>query len=334
MTHKNILLGTSLVLGLSLGACVHYDPDLAGQKACKDRCEEIGNTQFNTPLGSVWVQSVNGMLEHPHKGANLNPECFARKPLEVKNANGNPKLAELDLTPQNTTIMLINFTEDGALESHSLSDIKGSQSKAVKNRINRILTSPPSDKYSEYEQIRDLLTNLQGVKVEGRPPANGIERNGFVRRDITAVPNDKTPFFKHLGLVNGQGVKDHAFFYVLLDDRLKFDREGPGIIAYGPPAKNSVGQLYTPYIQYEIAPAALNPAFSFAYPLQPEKVEVMPVHFLRENMAANIPHEGPDSKCSYPYSISVIAEGQSGVGGPDTPLLIDPETQTDGPPIL
>ena len=90
--------------------------------------------------------------------------------------------------------------------------------------------------------------------------------------------------------------------------------------------RNSIGQLYSPYIQYEIFP-------STPYGAHSGKVDVMPVHFLRENMAQNIPPEGPNSKCSYPYDLSVVAEGQDGKDGPNTPLLIDPETETDGPPL-
>ena len=348
MKRVNLLIGASCLGILSLAGCEWLDRDRTEaelDRICAERCEASRpaitepvvyvlndikwspkDKQFEENSGSIWVQGVDGLYEHPNKGAKLNPDCFSKTPLSTKSPDGNSKLAELDLTEDNTTIMLINFTKDGALESRELSEVTGSQSQHVLDDIRAVLNPNTNGAKSDYELIRKYLSDLQGVTFSERPAAGAISDRGFMLRSLDFVPDDKTPFFKPLGLVNGNGVKEHAFFYVLLDERLKFNREGPGIIPYSPAAQNSIGHLYSPYIQYEISPSTL-------YGANSGKAEVMPVHFLRENMAENIPPEGPKSKCSYPYDLSVVAEGQDGKGEPDTPLLIDPETETDGPPL-
>lgn len=353
MNRKNILLCVIfafLIIGCAICARKLSPERIA--KICSQHCQDqppaayvLMDTKWQTDLngtsgfgqspGSIWVQGADGMYEHPHKGAKLNPDCFSKDPLEVRDSNGVPKLDKVDLTKENTTIILINFTEDGGVESHQLSDLTGSQAKGVKDTIHNVLTIPFFNGQVEYIQIRDALTSLNGASLTGRPTEDQILANGFEHIDINPVDDKKTPFYKRVGKKGGEGTYEHVFFYVLLDEKLKFNRSSPAIIPYGPAAENSVDQLYTPYIQYDIAPTDLNDAHP-SYPLYPtdnSQVEVLPVHFLRENMAEDIPREGDTTKCSYPYDLGVIAEGQLGVGQPDTPLLIDPETETDGPPI-
>lgn len=343
MKHTNLMIGASGLVMLSLAGCDWFDRDLTEaqlDRLCVERCEKTkpgiymlndikwspsqGNFEPNS--GSIWVQGVDGLLEHPNKGAKLNPDCFSKQPLSAKTPKGIPRLAKLDLTHDNTTIIFINFTKDGALESRVLSDVAGSQSKHVFDQINDILSPNTNGTQSDYERVRTRLSDLQGVTFSERPDANLIGDRGFMQRDISSVSDEKTPFFTPLGLANGKNSTEHAFFYVLLDERLKFNRDDAAIITYSPAAQNSIGQLYTPYIQYEIFPTKL-------YGANQGKADVMPVHFLRENMAKGIPPEGPKSKCSYPYDLGVVAEGQLGTYEPDTPLLIDPETETDGPPL-
>jgi hypothetical protein len=166
--------------------------------------------QFEDSSGSIWVQGVNGLLEHPNKGAKLNPDCFSEAPLSALSPDGNPRLAELDLTQDNTTIMLINFTKNGALESRELSTVTGSQSQHVLDDIRDVLnpnTNGANGQDSDYERVREHLSNLQGVTFSQRPAADVISDRGFMPRDLTPVPDEKTPFFKPLGLVGGKGVK-------------------------------------------------------------------------------------------------------------------------------
>lgn len=364
MTHKSkIFIQTSVIsLTVALTACVTTDrdrPNFPVAEICKEYCkekpkeifavmdtrwDEDDNKLTSMPQGSFYINTPDGGMMTPSKAEGLDPDCFAErsfispgaKPEAIKANDLAPDLADKDLTWDNTSIIFINFNKDGRLESWELKQQQATKSGSVYGDLDAALGSGAQSINSEYEHVRDLLSNLDTPAFSntsgspnygpGRPRSDFISAEGFEARNLNSVPHEKTPFFKKLPAVNGKGVKDHVFFYVLLDENLKFDRNGAHL-PYSAAANNALGQLYTPYIQYPIAPDDLS--------TKKDKVEVMPVHFYRGgNMATKFDEKrNPRKRCVYPYDIGVIADGQQGFKQ-KTPLRIDPEVEADGVPHL
>ena len=356
MTYKSkIIYACALSTALLLTACEGDRPNIPNLEICEEICRNTVKTKEYfalmdmrwdenglkpIPQGSFYVNGPNGVIVTPSKAEGLDPNCFAEKPFVFPNAESEqlkandyaPDLADKDLTWGNTTIMFINFDKDGRLESRELKKEDANKSDHVISDLNSVLGSSSQSSTPEFEYVRDRLTKLNMPQVSqltgsantgpGRPLPGDISLEGFESIDLNGLPVEKTPFFKPLPSVNGNGVKDHVFFYVLLDENLKFNRKG-GLLPYAPAANNALGQLYTPYIQYEIAPLDKK---------KKQLVEVMPVYFYRGgNMAKEFDKErNPKGRCVYPYDIGVIADGQ--IGFPQkTPLKIDPEVEADGP---
>lgn len=342
MLRNKLFLGTAVAAAMLLSACDIFDGELSDEKlqeVCKDYCPEPEPTTyiitdskwddeaggFISVPGSVGIESADGQWIHVlNKSADLRAECFSAEPI---NSSGVRKLDDLELTWTNTTILLLNFTENGRLESRELKEDNGTTNGGVLyDTLDQWLDTNQqwnnSNPTPEHEAIRNALTEFS------RPDWNSLDPSGVSKRDIRNVSDEKTPFFQKLR----HGVKDHVFFYVLLDDYLKFNRTSAAMLPYTPMLNNgSVGQLYSPYIQYPIVPE-LDLSATPQKIKDVSKTEVLTVHFLRENMAMGIPQEGPLSTCSYPYDIGVVAEGQEGPKGPSTPTKLDPETEADGPP--
>ena len=243
-------------------------------------------------------------------------------------AEGN--LWAMDLTWNNTTITFVNFNKDGGLESRVLTQSTATKSETVYGDINKIMqASSTGSPVNEYKAVQYFLTNLvHNSSAVGRPPAGAIQNEGFDIRNLSSenVPKGKTPFYRKFKLTaNPSGPNEidaktgHVFFYVLLDDNLKYHRDTAATIPYTP---QSAGTLYSPYVQYPIIPD------KGLMGTNPEKVDVMTVHFLQGGTMTQ--GMGANPKCSYPFDIGVIAASQNGWNN-FTPLLIDPETETDGP---
>lgn len=252
------------------------------------------------------------------------------------NADGN--LWAMDLTWDNTTILFINFDENGRLESRELTSASIKKSGTVFSDLDQIMKESPGSPLNEYKAVQYFLTNLvHGSNPPGRPRSQELESNNFGPRNLKVadVPSDKTPFFNKFTLTatpSGRGEIDaktgHVFFYVLLDDYLRFQRDHASARVYTP---DTAKPMYSPYVLYPTVPQNIPVAPDMTQPVSPKHpwymADVMTLHFLQGgNMTRDM--EG-DVKCNYPFDIAVISDGQAGWAN-KTPLFIDPETETDG----
>jgi len=346
---KTGLVFLASISTLSLAACISDGGrvDVNGDDAkqiCEKYCSNIpkpdpevfvltnrkqdGNNTEKFPHSQIYVKTEDGLLSAPNKRIGLDERCFAKDDFPA------PHLRGVNLTTENTSIIFINFTKDGRLESRNMMENIGSKGGNVYNRINNILTTSQGGEYSLIQKhLEDLVKSTSD---KGRPTWDSIQYEGFEVKNMNGTPLDKTPFYTKLGVVDGtqgEGQKEHIFFYVLLDNELRFMRDTAAMLPYAPHAKNSIGQLYSPYIQYPIVPE--DPA------LEPDSVDVMTVHFYRGGgMTDGMENEGMGDQiipasCVYPYDIGVIANGQKTktnglVGFLKTPQLIDPEVEAEG----
>lgn len=257
--------------------------------------------------GSLFVLDQDGNKLIPPgdaKRAALNPDCFSTISYQ------SPHLKKIPLSWKNITITFINFNKDGRLESRILGS-KG-KAKAVKKKIDTVLND--NSNTSDHEQVAEILSNLNG-----RPQAGQETNRGYGPRDLNSVPAGKTPFYKYFDTDPTKTTKGHVFFYVLIDDQLKFNRDNAAVI----PATPSIGQLYSPYTQYPIyPPVGTNDS---------KLVDVLTFQYYRGGDMAAPANIGEKDHCIYPYDIGVIARGQIGFPDIQTPLLIDPEVDARGP---
>jgi len=239
----------------------------------------------------------------------LNPYCFSKVSYK------SPHLKKLPLSWDDITITLINFDKHGRLESRELGDID--KAGAVKLEIQGALNDSI---YPDHQQVAKILSKLDvnGFPNIGRPQAGQQTNKGYKPRDLDFVPAGKTPFYKGF---NSDPIRGHVFFYVLIDDHVKFIRDHAAVI----PSTPSIGQLYSPFTQYPIYP-----------PLgtgDPERVDVLTFQYYRGGDMADPKNIGEKDRCIYPYDIGVVAKGQAGFSHVQTPLLIDPEVDTRGPTL-
>lgn len=255
------------------------------------------------------------------------PTDYVNSSLPDLKADGN--LWAVDLKWENTTIIFINFDKDGRLESRELTQKAASKSGTVYGDINQIMQPSSGTPVNEYKAVQYFLTNLvHGFNPKGRPLPEDIDTEGFMNRVLNplVIPEDKTPFYHKFDLTaspSARGEIDaktgHIFFYVLLDDHLRFQRDNAGIVPYTPPGDQI---LHTPFVQYPIVPSEK------LMKTNPERVDVMTVHFIQGGTMTD--GMGVNPKCKYVYDIAVIASGQVGTKH-KTPLMIDPEVDTEGP---
>lgn len=255
-------------------------------------------------------------------GATL-PEHYR---INYKGGRPDGSLWSTNLTWENTTITFINFNKDGRLESRNLTKKSSTKSGHIRKALDHLLdpgnsTSP----VNEHLAVQHVLMALEGPNnTRGRSLYNQIDTEGFTVRNLSNVPVEKTPFYKEfdLNLAPPAGVQQnegHVFFYVLLDDHLRFNRDAAAMIPYAPRAATDIGSLYAPYIQHPVMP--LDPVAEF------EKADIMTVQFVQGgSMTQGLPK---DAVCAYPYDIGVKAESQVGFKQV-TPLMIDPEVKTRG----
>ena len=286
-----------------------------------------GQSFTDAPLRQIYVKTVENTLSSPYKSANRYPvkqenrsypdksadlrlECFSSQPYETVH------LKYIDLTTDNTTITLLNFTEEGRLESRELIVTDPSMSE-IYNILN-------TKGFGEYKALQKLLSNM-------KVPSNGDLYNSapkFPPRNLKKrnVPASKTPFFSDLKNSSYDASQGHVYFYVSLDPYLKFSREHAALITYAPEAKTNSLALYTPFTQYDVYPKKQ----------KLHQLDVMPFHFYQNPNAK--PNKDESASCNYTYDLHMISYGQKSsenFTSPfdteySTPLFIDPEVKTRG----
>lgn len=348
-TIKTLTLAGSALAFTALSGCGNMPEkgDLNLAKVCKEYCRQNspnkpnytmmlnqvsveGQPNRTVPARHVYVTSETGALITPYdaaygnmvqnpealgymdKSEGLEPACFSQKKYEPI------KLSEVKLNENNTTITLVNFTESGRLESRELSP----ETKTY-DTIKTVFDGsyiPPQTRpasWGQYQHIQDILSSI--------PPS--VKNNPAELQDRNLVenyvPKGKTPFYSDLTKKTFFDDEGHVYFYVLIDDHLKFSRDYLALVTYAP--QSGVQELYTPFVQHPVSPkfATMN------------KNDVLTFQFFRNpDLEADKIEE-----CRYVYDMHVISIGQDDSGNStqlnfkqehSTPLFIDPEVKTRG----
>ncbi|MEO1643488.1 MAG: hypothetical protein AAFR74_09140, partial [Pseudomonadota bacterium] len=304
------------------GKAANLDPQ------CFARENEFANSEVAPPaLNELAPPPPLPPRDGPAGVTQSAPSFSAEHVVGYEGERPKANLWALDLTWDNTVITLINFDEDGRLESRLLSEetTLATQALRVKTDLDALLS--PSSSYlspiNEYKSIQILLSKLDADSFGVGQPMAGTEGNkGFTARDLNSdgVPIEKTPFYAIIDNASytAEDYNGKVYFYVLLDRQLSFSRGSPALITYEPTP--SVGELFTPYKQYPVYPKDA----------QSGQADVLPIHFYQTHDGSDSVAEGeapPD--CRYPFDFSVIANAQAPFGQV-TPLLIDPEVDPKG----
>lgn len=291
---------------------------------------KAGNDYLETPYSKLFFKNEAGELMTPRdakwvpsrgdeygkmKTRGLNPACFSETEYFP------PDLSSEILTSAEIAIRVIDFGEDGSLETYELFIDPFIDEHPERLNLSFDGSRLPNDKVpntgGNYDSIKDYLSQLQ---------RNQLKHSGSAvthRKMPSETPTDKTPF--HQGFDQGYtGRNGFVYFYLLADERIKFVQETPAFYAHIP---ETIQTLYSPYFQDEVG-------FN-----QLDNPQVLALRFYRHNTMVNDVTTDPvtgDINCEYPYDIAVIADGQDtpdGQGGiieVETPLLIDPNTGTRG----
>lgn len=256
--------------------------------------------QLMTPHDAHWKRGADSKEYVKLKTRGLNPACYS----EVDYIP--PLLDDIALTNDDISIRVLDFGEDGSLETYTLNI----------NPFDTGLANPVSPtKDGNYVDIQNYITSL----TRNRLKHNGADVSQRIMPSQT--PLERTPL--HQGFDNNQNhrVDGYVYFYVLADERIKFVRDAPALYAHVP---EHITTLYSPYFEYDVVPGVHNE--------QGTEPDILTLHFKRSaNMVADVEVDADGNKnCRYPYDIAVISDGQSGAIAVETPLLIDPDTEVEG----
>jgi len=339
-TLKTLTLAASGLTLVTLSGCgnipVKSDRDLA--KFCEEYCRQSvsdkpkytmmlnqvaieGEPNKTVPSQQVYVTSDTGTLVTPYhaaygnmvqnpeglghmdKAEDLEPACFSQTQYDPI------KLSKIKLNENNTTITFVNFDKDGRLESRELSP-QASKSEGVAAIFDINYTPQPYS--TQYKDLQNVLSNISNSTI--------LEERNLIAKN---VPKNKTPFYSDLTQTTFFDDEGHVYFYVLIDDYLKFSRDYLALVTYAP--QSGVQELYTPFVQHPITPK---------YAAE-DKNDVLTFQFFRDpKLKADKIEE-----CRYVYDMHVISIGQDDSGDSpqrnfieehNTPLFIDPEVKTRG----
>ncbi|MEP3890328.1 MAG: hypothetical protein ABJN69_07655 [Hellea sp.] len=310
----------AILVALILGFCQSKD---FRQKICNGVCDTASEPEIfrlvsrtyingkleNTSGSKLYVTSTDGDLVEPSdvtwerapgsdvfvekKRQGLDKACFADSDYTVSSLDG------VELNASDVTITVLNFDDEGRVESYDLEKTGGGYPDGL-----NALFAPNKD----YADIQAYLSGLTRAQVT--PDGTGITR--VTPKGLTNLTNENTPFDETLSAASDD--KGKVVFYVLADAKLTFSRGPFAMISYAPEADEAIGELYSPYVVYPVIP--IDPG---------NNLDVLVIHFKRGGSMS----QDENSQCRYPYDLAVVAEGQNGFS-PRTPLLIDPEVLTNG----
>ena len=259
-------------------------------------------------------------LKEFDKSVTLDPYCFSTQYYEPQT-----DIRSINLTEDNTTITVLNFTEDGRLESLELP--KNNQGKYQDSNVADILSPNIANTRSgsEYEQLQYWLSRMTPNDFNNQTsPQSEFEERDLIDNNVPLV---KTPHYSDLK--NQASYKDaegHIYVYVLLDKQVRFTREYAALVQYAPETEDALMKLYTPLFQQPIYPDFFDP----------NRLDVLTFRYVQNPKVKPSKKE----KCSYVYDLHVLSTGQdesghSTSGTPtirehSTPLFIDPEIKTKG----
>ena len=208
------------------------------------------------------------------------------------------------------TITVVDFDETGRLASYD-----------IKNRAGRYRNDLEAEfgirgNYASiYKYLAGTSNSKRGLNLNDVNP--DADQEFLTVRNLggeNPIPETKTPFFKRFTEAGQPGLEGHVFFYILGNENLRFNNTTP-IVTYSPHLVRKNDGLYAPY---------------FVYPLEKGGRDVLMVHFAQGgSMPKTI---GKTTVCNYPYDIGVVAKAQVPFIQ-ETSLLIDPESETKGPPF-
>jgi len=211
-------------------------------------------------------------------------------------------------------ILFLNFTKSGRLETYSI-NANHADGKMFKAIIDKAI----QDGHNYYELAQNLAD-------EPRNRKSFKQRNmgNAPRPDLNRTRNsDKyTPLYLY-----HEDKKRKALLYVLFDEHVRFNEtQGNTIISSLP---SSTTPLYSPYFISDPIYTGNN-----------GKNKVLLVDFYRggdiakrikDYASATADVKAKNVLCPYPYDLGLIMRGQSGNKN-ETPIFVDPENESKGPP--
>ena len=336
------LLLLLLLIALLLAFCSN---DKVKQTVCNGICSsspdenifvlvnqaKVGGSYRETPYSKLLFKNPSGGLMSPRdaewgtansekyvamKTRDLDQACFSEKEYFP------PDLSLKTLTAAEIAIRVLDFGEDGSLESYELNIDPFTDTHPESSNVQLDTLRLPNFKVpntdGNYESIKYYLNHLSADKLKD---AGSLVAHRNMPDD---TPTGRTPY--HQGFSKSfTGTNGFVYFYLLADDRIKFSENTPAMYAH---VANSITPLYSPYFQEDVEPK------------QTGKPHMLVLRFYRYDGMVPIDPATGEYNCKYPYDIAVIADGQDdkdddipaqvGTVVVETPLLIDPDTGTRG----
>ena len=293
---------------------------------------KVGGSYKETPYSKLLFKNKSGGLMSPRdakwgmaadsedyvamKTRDLDRACFSETEYPPSD------LSKEILTMDEIAIRVLDFGEDGSLESYELNFdpftyVHPRSSDLLWQTSNNILLpgGVVPNTQNNFRSIKEYLSELTTIDVNSLLELRNMPDD---------TPTGRTPY--HQGFTkNYTGTNGFIYFYILVDDRIKFAEDTPAMYAH---VANSIHSLYSPYFQEEVEPK------------QTGKPHMLALRFYRYDGMVDLDSATGEYNCKYPYDIAVIADGQDdyldnaptqiGSVKVETPLLVDPDTGTRG----